>query len=171
MSTRSGINYKKGGTMAAPVGWEDLMQFMMQESEARREETAQHRLEMAEREQARRLELEGFRMEMGVTRPRERVRETPRLTKMEEGGDVEAFLITFEHVMTAYEVLWDRWSFTLAPQLIGKAQQAYAAMDYSHIVDYVEVKAAILRRCAIIEETYMQRFRTIRKVAMRLMLS
>ena len=51
--------------MAAPVGWEDLMQFMMQESEARREETAQHRLEMAEREQARRLELEGLRMEMG----------------------------------------------------------------------------------------------------------
>ena len=41
------------------------MQFMMQELEARREETAQHRLEMAEREQARRLELEGLRMEMG----------------------------------------------------------------------------------------------------------
>ena len=50
MSTRSGKNYKQGGTMAAPVGWQDLMQFMMQESEARREETAQHRLEMVERE-------------------------------------------------------------------------------------------------------------------------
>ena len=50
--------------MAAPVGWQDLMQFMMQESEARREETAQHRLEMVEREQARRLEFEGLRIEM-----------------------------------------------------------------------------------------------------------
>ena len=88
------------------------MQFMMQESEARREETAQHRLEMAEREQARRLELEGLRMEMGGARPRERMRETPRLTKMEEGGDVEAYLTNFERVMTAYEVLRDRWSFT-----------------------------------------------------------
>ena len=48
--------------MAAPVGWEDLMQFMMQESEARREETAHHMLEMVEREQARRLELEGLRI-------------------------------------------------------------------------------------------------------------
>ena len=148
--------------MAAPVGWEDLMQFMMQESEARREESAQHRLEMTEREQARRLELEGLRMEMGG-RPRERMRETPRLTKMEEGGDVEAYLTTFECVMTVYEVPKDRWSFTLAPQLIGKAQQAYAAMDNSHIDDYVEVKAAILRRYAITEETYRQRFRTIRK--------
>ena len=44
MSTRSGKNYKQGGSMAAPVGWENLMKFMMQESEARREETAQHRL-------------------------------------------------------------------------------------------------------------------------------
>ena len=91
------------------------------------------------------------------------MRETPRLTKMEEGGDVEAYLTTFERVMTAYEVPRDRWSFTLAPQLIGKAQQAYAAMDYSHIDDYVEVKAAILRRYAITEETYRQRFRTILK--------
>ena len=153
MSTRSVKDYKQGGTMAAPVGWEDLIQFMMQESEARREETAQHRIEVAEKEQARRLELEGLRMEMGGTRPRERVRETPRLTKMEEGGDVEAYLITFEHVMTAHEVPRDRWSFTLAPQLIGKAQQVYAAMDYSHIDNYVEVKAAILRRYAITEET------------------
>ena len=93
----------------------------------------------------------------------ERVRETPRLTKMEEGCDVEAYLTTFECVMPAYEVPRDRWSLNLASQLIGKAQQANAAMDYSHIDDYVEVKAAILRRYAITEETYRQRFRTIRK--------
>ena len=82
---------------------------------------------------------------------------------MEEGGNVEAYLTTFEHVMTAYEVPRDKWSFTLAPQLIGKRQQAYAVMDYNHIVDYVELKAAILRRYAITEETYRQKFRTIRK--------
>ena len=77
----------------------------------------------------------------------------PSLTKMEEGGNVEAYLTTFEHVMTAYEVPRDSWSFTLASQLIGKAQQAYAAMDYNHTDDYAEVKAAILRRYAITEET------------------
>ena len=65
--------------------------------------------------------------------------------------------------MTAYEVPKNRWSFTLASQLIGKAQQAYAAMDYNHTDDYAEVKAAILRRYAITEETYRQIFRTIHK--------
>ena len=64
------------------------MQFIMQELETRREETAQHKLEFAEREQARRLELEGLSMKMGGgeggTRPRERVKETPRLIKMEK---------------------------------------------------------------------------------------
>ena len=36
-------------------------------------------------------------------------------------------------------------------------------MDYNHIVDYVELKAAILRRYVITEETYRKKFRTIRK--------
>ena len=90
---------------------------------------------------------------------------------MEEGGDVEVYLTTFEHVMTAYEVPRERWSFTLAPQFIGKAQQVYPAMDYSHLDDYVKVKATILRRYAITEETYRQRLGQSAKVAMRLMLS
>ena len=90
---------------------------------------------------------------------------------MEEGGDVEAYLTTFEHVMTAYEVPRDRWSFTLAPQLIGKAQQAYAAMDYSHIDDYVEVKAAILGDMPSLKKHTGKDLEQSLKMAMRLMLS
>ena len=51
-----------------------------------------------------------------------------------------------------------RWPFKLAPQLTGKAQQAYAALSPEDANSYDSVKAAILRRYNINEETYRQRF-------------
>ncbi len=65
--------------------------------------------------------------------------------------------------MQAYEFSEERWALKLAPQLTGKAQQAYAAMESSQAASYVELKAAILRRYKINEETYRQRFRTARR--------
>ena len=62
--------------------------------------------------------------------------------------------------MEAYEVDRARWPFLLAPQLTGKAQQAYAVMPAEVARDYDELKTAILRRYDISEETYRQRFRT-----------
>ena len=53
---------------------------------------------------------------------------------------MKSFLITFERVIQAHEVPEDHWSLALAPQLAGKAQQAYAAMDGELTVDYGEVK-------------------------------
>ena len=61
--------------------------------------------------------------------------------------------------MAAYEVEKARWTYKLAPQLSGRAQQAFAAMEQSKTGNYDEVKAAILRRFDINEETYRQRFR------------
>ena len=52
-----------------------------------------------------------------------------RVTKLTEEDDIEAYLTTFERMMDAYEVPQSRWSFKLAPQLIGRAQQAYDAKD------------------------------------------
>ena len=57
----------------------------------------------------------------------------------------------------------DKWSLTLAPQLAGKAQQAYTVMDGELTVDYGEVKAAILCRYDINKETHHQKFHSIRK--------
>ena len=57
----------------------------------------------------------------------------------------------------------DRHLFKLAPQLTGKAQQAYAAMAAEEAGDYDRVKTAILRRYNINVETYRQQFRAATK--------
>ena len=61
----------------------------------------------------------------------------------------------------AYRVPKDRWVFRVAPQLTGKAQQAYAAMAAENTGDYDQLKAAIFQRYSITEETYHVRFRSV----------
>lgn len=65
--------------------------------------------------------------------------------KLTKEDDIEAYLTTFERLMVAYEVKKERWAFRLAPQLVGKAQQAYAGMSVADAGDYEKLKAAILR--------------------------
>ena len=86
-----------------------------------------------------------------------------KVAKLTERDDIEAYVATFERTMTAYEVNRQRWVYKLAPQLSGKAQQAYAAMSSEEAVDYERVKAAILKRYDINEETYRLRFRSVMK--------
>ena len=85
-----------------------------------------------------------------------------KLTKLSDHDDIEAFLTTFERMMTAYEVPMERWAFVLAPQLTGKAQQAYAAMGEADAGKYKKLREAILLRYDINSETYRQRFRQAR---------
>ena len=78
-----------------------------------------------------------------------RVKDTevePKLTKLGESDDVEAYLTTFELMMAAYRVDRFQWVYRLAPCLTRKAQQAYAAMPTEDASTYDEVKAAVLRR-------------------------
>ena len=86
----------------------------------------------------------------------------PKLTKLGESDDVEAYLTTFERMMAAYGVNRPQCVYRLAPHLTGKAQQAYAAMPTEDASTYDEVKAAVLRRYDISTETYCQRFREAR---------
>ena len=53
--------------------------------------------------------------------------------------------------------------YKLAPQLAGKAQQAYAALPSDEAGDYYQLKTVILKRYNISEETYRQRFRAVTK--------
>jgi len=52
-----------------------------------------------------------------------------KVTKLTDADDIEAYQTTFERLMQAYEVPRERWAFKLAPQLVSKAQQAYAALS------------------------------------------
>ncbi|ETW98513.1 MAG: hypothetical protein ETSY2_42715 [Candidatus Entotheonella gemina] len=83
-----------------------------------------------------------------------------RLTRLSDQDDIEAYLLTFERMMQAYEVDRPRWTYRLAPQLTGKAQQAYAALSITDASDYDTLKTAILRRYNINEETYRRQFRS-----------
>jgi hypothetical protein len=64
--------------------------------------------------------------------------------------------------MKAYEANKARWAFKLSLQLTGRAQQAYATLDPSGAECYSTVKAAVLRRYNINDETYRQWFRSLR---------
>ena len=86
-----------------------------------------------------------------------------RVAKLSESDDIEAYLTTFERQMQAYEVKRERWAFKLAPQLSGKAQQAYASMPTEDAGNYEKLKATILLRYDVTEERYRQRFRSARR--------
>ena len=51
----------------------------------------------------------------------------------------------------------------MAPQLTGKAHQAYTALSSDSAKRYEDVKTAILRRYNINEETYQTRFRATKR--------
>ena len=51
---------------------------------------------------------------------------------------------TFERLMSAHEIKKACWSFKLAPNLTGRAQQAYAALEANAARDYETLKAGIL---------------------------
>ena len=124
-----------------------------EEASAKREEEMKHQMELLTRL------VEGVNKQGDAAlRSIEKDREV-KVTKLTEADDIEAYLTTFERLMKAYEVPRNRWSYKLAPQLVGKAQQAYAAMSADESADYEHVKKAILRRYDINEESYRQRFR------------
>ena len=147
-----------------------------EESERQREESARQREEsvrqreeserrIAEmRRQMERLQ-EMFHEQSSTAAPvkeRRSAAESIKVTRLTEEDDIESYLTTFERIMAANEVGRDRWSFHLAPNLTGKAQQAYTALPPEDAKTYETVKEAILRRYDIHEETYRQRFRKLR---------
>ena len=64
-----------------------------------------------------------------------------KLSCLTKDDNIEAFLITFERMMTAYSVDPARWAFRCAPQLTGRVQQALPAMKAK---DYKQLKKSIL---------------------------
>ena len=193
MTTRSGLHYsiqqesyqeKMEDTVAEAPSVAELLKTMIddrkkreeefaRERERRKEEIARERTrrdeEMQQRVQDMTQQMELMRQLVEKGKPesegatRTQLGEPLRLTKLTNTDDVEAYLTTFERMMKAYAVEKARWAFVLAPQLTGKAQQAYAAMSGDMARDYDQVKEAILKRYDINEESYRVRFRGISK--------
>ena len=78
--------------------------------------------------------------------------------KLTENDDFEAYLTTFERLMVVHKVKKDKWAITLAPQLVGNAQQVYTGLSVTDASDYDQLKSEILRYDKT-EESYRQRFR------------
>ena len=71
--------------------------------------------------------------------------------------DIEAYLTMFERMMAVFRIERARWSYMLAPQLTGKAQKAFTALEDERAGDYDALKTAILHRYDISTETYRQK--------------
>ena len=168
------------GEDAAPLA--DLLRLLMEDRRLREEELAEERrrreAEAAryERERKEQMDVLARLVETAGTRTATTgeaaggsgERSSSRrgkvvLTKYVEGNDVEAYLTTFERVMTVDHIDRPLWVVHLAPQLAGRAQQAYASLPPEKAGDYTEVRAAILRRYDISPETYRQKFRAAKK--------
>ena len=134
------------------------------EAEARREEEWRRMKEQrAQRSEDLMRTLVATLAEREPRRPRTEFGiDSPELTKLTLSDDIEAFMTTFERSMEAHEIERTKWPVLLAPQLTGKAQQAYAALSSEDSKNFVKVKdsEAIFKRCDINEETYRQRFRS-----------
>ena len=155
-----------------------MLQFLLEDRRRREEDLLierrlreeEMRRERDEREADRRHQLELFR---GLMESLHKQGETTavqvekagreqeiRLGRLTESDDIEAYLTTFERQMQVYDVDKAKWSFKLAPQLSGRAQQAYVSMGAKDSSDYDKLKEAILVRYDITDESYRQRLRT-----------
>ena len=103
--------------------------------------------------------IEGIDKQATAAATREEKNRDVKVANLTDDDDIEAYLTTFERLMVAYKIPQRRWAFKLASQLVGKAQQAYAAMSTEDSANYMQLKQAILRRYNIMEESYRQRFR------------
>ena len=81
----------------------------------------------------------------------------PKLAKLTEQDDIKDYLTVFEKTMCAYKVERSCWSYMLAPQLTGRAQKVFAAMETKQLGNYNALKDDILTRCNINEEAYDNR--------------
>ncbi|KAL2099462.1 hypothetical protein ACEWY4_005942 [Coilia grayii] len=77
--------------------------------------------------------------------------------------DVDIFFDAFEKV--AAELHWpeDRWPILVQSVFIGKAQEAYAALNAVQSADYKVIKKAVLQAYEVAPEGYRQKFRSSRR--------
>ena len=149
---------------------EQMMQQLMEERCQREEEFASERAtwQRAADNRIQEMQAQTDRLMTLVHDSRPSTEPTPakllrgvpqvKLVPLIEQDDIEAYLVTFERIMQAYDISRERWTYCIAPQLTRKVQQAFDALPTGESKDYVGIKAAILTRYGVSEETYRHRF-------------
>ncbi|XP_037613520.1 uncharacterized protein LOC119480935 [Sebastes umbrosus] len=84
----------------------------------------------------------------------------PRIPDFKEGEDPESFFVRFERMARTWGWQPVEWAARVVTLLTGKALDAYAGMDEEQAESYEAVKAAVLMKFNVTEETYRQRFRS-----------
>ena len=183
MTTRQGTQYKPietPGEMASeevrvggPASEEtsdntitQLMEMLIQERADRQKEKAQRKERTAKREEDMQRQIQ-LLTQLVNKKDRDPLtidhRDQVKLTKLGDGDDIESYITTFERMMVAYEVPKERWVYKLAPNLTGRAQQAYTGLTIEEAGNYETVKRAILERYDVNPETYRRRLRNLSK--------
>ena len=105
-----------------------ILQVMLEDRKKRDAEAVEER-KRQEKNMEQLLALVGDTRRTATTETiRGNVEDTVKLNKLTVDDDIEAYLTTFERMMEGYGVNRTRWSYRLAPNLTGKAQQAFAAL-------------------------------------------
>ena len=188
MTTRLGQCYKEEiaeGTVSVLKSMEEMMEMMIEDRVKREDEFAEERKkhekereeerEIQDREVAKQMDMMYSQLaslaklvevtqKIGAEAIAAVGKASPKalqvkLVSLAEKDDIEAYLVTFEHIMHAYKIDKTYWTYHLAPQLSGRAQQAFAALSSSDVGNYDAVKATILLRYNIKIESYRRRFR------------
>ena len=147
---------KKQPAMAATL--EEIMRMLMEERTQC--ETAMERREQQVQQQMTTMHQHMESLLQVVNESTAKTKSQPhctldvKLVPLSAKDDIEAYLVTFERIMVAHEIRKDQWPYQLAPQLTGKAQLAFAAMSSMEAKDYDAIKAAVLARYDVNEETY-----------------
>lgn len=75
------------------------------------------------------------------------------------GEDIDNYLLCFERVAKTWDWPEAEWACRLVPLLMGKALEAYSAMDEDTANSYKDLKEALLMKFDISPKTYRRRFR------------
>ena len=94
----------------------------------------------------------------GLPAPRGREARGPKMTPFDERDDMGSYIHRFERYAVLQKWKKDDWAVYLAALLKGRALDVYARLAPSQASDYEVLKQALLRRYALTEEGYKQKF-------------
>lgn len=77
----------------------------------------------------------------------------PRTPDFKEGEDPESFYVRFERIARMWGWPQVEWAARVVTLLTGKALEAYAGMDEEQSDSYDAIKAAVLSKFNVTEET------------------